>query len=186
MLLSGVTMCSRIRNPSGPLGTSWGEYFPRQIYQCAERPIDNQNSMMNNCWYTVKPEIRQDSDNSVPEITFYHPVEPATGTGGWLKESAELQISNARQIRTESKKQFTREEIEKHSNEHDCWIVVDEKVYDATSVLEWHPGGKAAVMGHAGKVHQDTTDNFGSIHDSYAYEKLNGKYASFASWSSYC
>lgn len=35
--------------------------------------------------------------------------------------------------------------------EDDCWIVVDGKVYDATSVIEWHPGGKAAVLGHAGR-----------------------------------
>lgn len=49
------------------------------------------------------------------------------------------------------------------------------KVYDATSVLEWHPGGKAAVLGHAGQLHQETSDEFASIHDSFAYQKLGGK-----------
>ena len=48
------------------------------------------------------------------------------------------------------------------------------KVYDVTSVLDWHPGGKAAVLGHAGKMHQKTSDEFASIHDGYAYQKLDG------------
>jgi nitrate reductase (NAD(P)H) len=42
-------------------------------------------------------------------------------------------------------------------------------------VLDWHPGGKAPIMAHAGKVHVDTTDEFESIHDDYAEQKLSGK-----------
>ena len=72
-------------------------------------------------------------------------------------------------------KQFTREEIEKHNKEDDCWIVVNGKVYDSTSVLEWHPGGKAAIMAHAGKVHAETSEEFESVHDDYAQQKLSGK-----------
>jgi nitrate reductase (NAD(P)H) len=132
--------------------------------------------MMNNCWYVVKPEIVEESDDGVPQILFRHPVEPGTGTGGWLKESTEIQIANAKQAAEGPQEQFTREEIEKHSKEDDCWIVIDGKVYDVTSVLEWHPGGKAAVLGHAGKLHQETSDDFSSIHDEYAYQKLNGSY----------
>lgn len=132
--------------------------------------------MMNNCWYVVKPEIIEDSEDGIPAILFRHPVEPGTGEGGWLKESTEFQIENAKQAGGGSQKQFTREEIEKHDKENDCWIVIDGKVYDATSVLDWHPGGKAAVLGHAGKVHQETSDEFNSIHDGYAHQKLNGTY----------
>lgn len=36
-------------------------------------------------------------------------------------------------------------------------------------------GGKAAILGHAGKVHQATSDEFASIHDDYAYQKLKGE-----------
>lgn len=71
-------------------------------------------------------------------------------------------------------KQFTRQEIEKHHTETDCWIVVNGNVYDATKVLSWHPGGKGAIMAHAGIVHWDTTEEFGSIHDNYAQDKLKG------------
>lgn len=137
-----------------------------------ERPSWNTMGMMNNCWYVVKPELTQEDDEEVPCIMFRHPVEPGTGEGGWMKPSVESQIASAKQAAGAPQKQFTREEIEKHDSDSDCWIVVDGKVYDATSVLSWHPGGKAAITSHAGKVHQDTSDEFASIHDDFAYQKL--------------
>ncbi|KAM0722163.1 hypothetical protein Q7P37_001604 [Cladosporium fusiforme] len=137
-----------------------------------ERPSWNTMGMMNNSWYTVKPEIAQDDDDNSPCVLFRHPVEPGTGDGGWMKPSVENQISAAKQSAGAPQKQFTREEIEKHDGDSDCWIVVDGKVYDATSVLAWHPGGKAAITAHAGKAHQETSDEFASIHDDFAYQKL--------------
>ncbi len=139
-----------------------------------ERPSWNTMGMMNNCWYVVRLEIVEDSKSGIAEILFRHPTEPGTGKEGWMQPSIESQIADAKQNAGAPEKQFTREEIEKHDNEKDCWLVVDGKVYDATSVLEWHPGGKAAILGHAGKVHQETSDEFSSIHDGYAYQKLNG------------
>lgn len=106
---------------------------------------------------------------------FRHPVEPATKDGGWMKPSVENKIAEAKQEAGAPQKEFTREEIEKHNTQDNCWLVVDGKVYDATSVLEWHPGGAAAILGHAGKVHQETSDEFASIHDDYAYKKLKGE-----------
>jgi nitrate reductase (NAD(P)H) len=139
-----------------------------------QNPAWNVMGMMNNCWYIVKGEIVQDEDDKVPHILFRHPVEPGTGDGGWMQPSVENRIAQVKQEAGAPQKQFTREEIEKHDNEKDCWIVVDSKVYDATSVLSWHPGGSAAILAHAGKVHQETTDEFSSIHDGYAYQKLQG------------
>jgi nitrate reductase (NAD(P)H) len=144
-----------------------------------KEPNWNVMGMMNNCWYIVKPSIVQGTDSDTPSILFRHPVEPGTADGGWMKPSVENQIASAKQEAGAPQKQFTRQEIEKHDKEDDCWIVVDGKVYDATSVLEWHPGGKAAVLGHAGKVHAETSNEFESIHDGYAYQKLKGKYQSF-------
>lgn len=131
--------------------------------------------MMNNAWYSVKPEIAQDEKSGGAQILFRHPVEPGQGDGGWMKPRVENQIAEARQEAGAPQKEFTREEVEKHNQQDDCWIVVDGKVYDATSVLDWHPGGSAAIMSHAGAVHQETTEEFGSIHDDYAYKKLKGK-----------
>lgn len=141
-----------------------------------EQPVWNILGTMNNAQYTVRPEIVYDP---AARILFRHPVEPANGEGGWMKNSTKSQTSDAEQKTDASVKQFTRAEIEKHDSEQDCWIVVDNRVYDATGVLGWHPGGAAAIMPHAGRVHQETTDEFSSIHDEYAYQKLNGKSSSF-------
>ncbi|KAK3330022.1 hypothetical protein B0H66DRAFT_611244 [Apodospora peruviana] len=137
----------------------------------------NLMGMMNNSWYTVKPEIMEENDKSLSStatIVFRHPTQPATLPGGWVQPSEQVKTAEARQddVGPAGGKQFTREEIEKHDKEKDCWIVVDSKVYDATSVLDWHPGGKTAILTHAGRCHQETTDEFASIHDDFAYKKL--------------
>jgi L-lactate dehydrogenase (cytochrome) len=33
------------------------------------------------------------------------------------------------------------EEIKKHSTEDDCWIVIDDVVWDITDFISIHPGG---------------------------------------------
>ncbi|KAF5004145.1 hypothetical protein FDECE_9359 [Fusarium decemcellulare] len=137
-----------------------------------KEPNWNVMGMMNNCWYVVRPGIVEDGDLEMPAILFRHPVQPAAKDGGWMRPSMENQIAEAKQEAGTPRKSFTREEIEKHNTQDDCWIVVDGKVYDATGVLDWHPGGPAAIVGHAGKVHRDTSDEFASIHDEYAYKKL--------------
>lgn len=91
-----------------------------------------------------------------------------------MKPSVENRMEQARRSAAAPQKQFTREEIEKHSNENDCWIVVNDKVYDATSVLSWHPGGMTPILDHAGRVHKETTEAFESIHDDFAQKKLQG------------
>ncbi|KAL1623550.1 hypothetical protein SLS56_008254 [Neofusicoccum ribis] len=141
-------------------------------YTQPEKPSWNVLGMMNNSWYVVHPSIVDGEDSDAPSISFKHPVEPGTGKGGWMRSSVDNQLEKAKLEAGTPQKQFTRQEIEKHDREDDCWIVVDGKVYDVTSVLSWHPGGKAAVLGHAGKVHQETSDEFESIHDAFAYRKL--------------
>lgn len=138
----------------------------------------NISGSMNNAWYVVKPEtVHHDEDDAstTPYLSFRHPTEPGNGEGGWMKPSTQEQTPVATEDTAASQKQFTREEIEKHNRDDDCWIVVGGKVYDATSVLSWHPGGKAPIMAHAGKVHPDTTDEYASIHDDYANQKLQGE-----------
>ncbi|PWY73543.1 nitrate reductase [Aspergillus eucalypticola CBS 122712] len=140
-----------------------------------EQPRWNISGTLNNCRYSVKPEMVYDNDDDqsgTPYILFRHPVEPGTGDGGWMQPSVDVQVQKAKQSAGAPQKQFTREEIEKHSSEDDCWIVIDGKVYDATRVLSWHPGGKAPILAHAGKVHHETTEEYASIHDDYATQKL--------------
>ncbi|KAK3984522.1 nitrate reductase [NADH] [Cladorrhinum sp. PSN332] len=129
----------------------------------------NLTGMMNNSWYMVKPEVFSET-----AVLFRHPTEAGTLDGGYMKPSEEVKKSEANQVAEGApEKEFTREEIEKHDKEDDCWLVVDNKVYDATSVLKWHPGGKPPILAHAGRCHQETTDHFVAIHDDFAWKKLN-------------
>lgn len=101
-----------------------------------------------------------------------HPVEPGAGDSGWMKlsevEQAKDQAANSA---SDDSKQFTLEEVEKHNKPDDAWIIINNKVYDVTSVLSWHPGGAAAVLNYAGKATVDTSNDYNSIHDGYANEQ---------------
>jgi nitrate reductase (NAD(P)H) len=130
---------------------------------------------MNNGWYEVRPEVFDDPETEEAYLLFRHPVAAGNGMDGWMKQSSEEQLEDVKRKASAPEKQFTRQEIEKHHTENDCWIVVNGNVYDATSVLSWHPGGKSAIMAHAGAVHMDTSDEFNSIHDDYAQQKLKGQ-----------
>jgi cytochrome b involved in lipid metabolism len=37
-------------------------------------------------------------------------------------------------------KMFTVSQVESHSTAQDCWIIIDNKVYDITNFLSEHPG----------------------------------------------
>lgn len=76
-------------------------------------------------------------------------------------------------------KYFTLEEIEAHSSEGDCWLVIDGKVYDVSEFVSSHPGGRAILEG-CGK---DATELFrtrpmgsGTPHSDRAWELLKRYY----------
>ena len=56
-------------------------------------------------------------------------------------------------------KMFTRQEVAAHNTAQDCWIVVDNGVYDVTQWLDKHPGFSIAnihqnvVLGHRKHAH---------------------------------
>ena len=41
--------------------------------------------------------------------------------------------------------------VARHNSEEDCWIIIDDNVYDVTSYLNSHPGGVGKIMQYAGK-----------------------------------
>ncbi|KAH9926689.1 FMN-dependent dehydrogenase-domain-containing protein [Fomitopsis serialis] len=61
------------------------------------------------------------------------------------------------------------EEVQKHNTRESCWVIIDGQVYDATSVLEWHPGGAAVILRNAGK---DATKAFVPIHPPNTLQHL--------------
>lgn len=44
---------------------------------------------------------------------------------------------------------LTAQEVAKHNTREDCWIIVDNKVYDVTDYIDDHPGGDT-IMNNAG------------------------------------
>mmetsp|Transcript_6053 Transcript_6053/g.8396 ORF Transcript_6053/g.8396 Transcript_6053/m.8396 type:complete len:154 (-) Transcript_6053:339-800(-) len=66
-------------------------------------------------------------------------------------------------------KAYTLEEVKKHNSEGSCWIIVEDKVYDATPYLCNHPGGAYAILQFAG---DDATEDYKEIHSAEADKLL--------------
>lgn len=71
------------------------------------------------------------------------------------------------------KKLFTLEEIKKHNTEKDCWIIVNDRVYDCTEYLDLHPGGIESITMNGGA---DATEDFVAIHSTKATKMLEKFY----------
>jgi cytochrome b involved in lipid metabolism len=52
-------------------------------------------------------------------------------------------------------------EVAKHTEYDDCWLVVEDKVYDVSKFMEDHPGGPKPLVLYGGK---DATEEFTMIH----------------------
>jgi len=68
---------------------------------------------------------------------------------------------------------FTMAEVSKHNKRDDCWIVLDDRVYDITSFVDRHPGGVGPIVNMAGK---DATDVFANYHAARVYKNMLPQY----------
>lgn len=48
---------------------------------------------------------------------------------------------------TTSPKIYTLNEVSMHTVKTDCWMIVNQKVYDVTKFIPTHPGGKSIIKG---------------------------------------
>ncbi|KAE9605762.1 hypothetical protein Lal_00025194 [Lupinus albus] len=71
-------------------------------------------------------------------------------------------------------KVYTFEEVSKHNDKNDCWIIVHGKVYDITSFLDDHPGGVEPLLMATEK---DASNDFEDIgHSDSAIEDMQNYY----------
>lgn len=65
---------------------------------------------------------------------------------------------------------YSFEEVRKHSDRKDCWLIIFGKVYDVTPFMEEHPGGDEVLLACIGK---DATADFDDIgHTEFAKELM--------------
>jgi cytochrome b involved in lipid metabolism len=50
-----------------------------------------------------------------------------------------------------AEKSSTMDEVANHASAKDCWIVMEQKVYDVSSYIPKHPAPEAAVIKYCGK-----------------------------------
>jgi cytochrome b involved in lipid metabolism len=60
------------------------------------------------------------------------------------------------------KKSYTYSQVAKHNSENDCWIIINNNVYNVTPLVKIHPGGEEIILSVAG---QDATETFFSYHE---------------------
>ena len=68
---------------------------------------------------------------------------------------------------------YTMDEVNKHDNKKDCWIVIKNNVYDITEFLKIHPGGSSIVLTIAG---EDATEYFEELHRAEILEEVGKDY----------
>jgi cytochrome b involved in lipid metabolism len=52
---------------------------------------------------------------------------------------------------TTSGKSFSSSEVATHASTTDCWLIINNTVYDVTTFLAEHPGGAAVIIPYCGK-----------------------------------
>lgn len=60
---------------------------------------------------------------------------------------------------------FSRDEVEQHDSKNDCWTIVRGNVYDVTSFVSRHPGGKSNILDMCGT---DASEDYLEEHSGQA------------------
>eukprot|EP00472_Partenskyella_glossopodia_P006085 CAMPEP_0197517718 /NCGR_PEP_ID=MMETSP1318-20131121/2783_1 /TAXON_ID=552666 /ORGANISM="Partenskyella glossopodia, Strain RCC365" /LENGTH=92 /DNA_ID=CAMNT_0043067517 /DNA_START=176 /DNA_END=454 /DNA_ORIENTATION=+ len=67
-------------------------------------------------------------------------------------------------------KLFTLAEVKKHNKEGDCWMIINNGVYDVSKFAKFHPGGKKIILKEGGK---DASKKFKMFHGPHVLKKYD-------------
>lgn len=82
------------------------------------------------------------------------------GKGGKNSETHTTEQPTTTNDESNSKRQFTWDDVRQHSTKKDRWFVIDNRVYDVSKWMK-HPGGQMVLNHYAG---QDATEAFNAFH----------------------
>jgi len=72
-----------------------------------------------------------------------------------------------------SKTILTATEVAKHNTKTDCYLIVNDQVYDVTAFIDQHPGGVEKIVEGCGK---ESSQIFAAIHSNFAWNLLKDYY----------
>jgi cytochrome b involved in lipid metabolism len=64
---------------------------------------------------------------------------------------------------------FTLTEVAQHSTKNDCYLAINNKVYNVSSYIGNHPGGAQKIISNCGG---EVTGIFAAIHSNFAWDLL--------------
>ena len=70
-------------------------------------------------------------------------------------------------------KYYTNDEVALHNSDKDCWIIINNRVYNITDYLDKHIGGKKLLLHYGGK---DATDEFNRLNHTKKAQKILESY----------
>lgn len=97
------------------------------------------------------------------------------GQAQTMPEKKEVTKQEETKVMDTKKKSYSMDEVVIHNSESDCWMAINNKVYDATSFVVNHPGGPAILKGcgtDATKLFEERPTNNKGPHPDQAREQL--------------
>ena len=96
-------------------------------------------------YFLFKPAPKQSEPVTSNEMVESTPTESVMKEDSMMEDTKTG--TDEAEVMGSQKDVYTLEEVAKHDNKNDCWMVIDGKVYDVTEFISAHPGGSAILQG---------------------------------------
>lgn len=148
--------------------------IPREPEQTNQTPNHNVEKIDTNgdelpSWDQTKPDNDDDEQPKSYDTREQTTTEPEKAFPNKTTNNNDITF----RVGPNGTKYFKMKEVYKHNRPSDAWLVINGKVYDVTSWIPQHPGGKVILKG----IGKDATTLFNRIgHSQHAHQILNKYY----------